>query len=89
MPISFGCKNQQGLWLSAMEGSRVPGIPLKGPMQNITQAHFSLQCARDTQEGTELSSKGWRGTFLPKLLAEAIFPFLSPPCTELAGRCQI
>ena len=103
VPITSGCKNQQGLWLSEVEGFWSPKqFLLKDLSTNLLgltpserqSSDSSLKGTRDTWGRSELSGFGVRAglgsSFLQtKMLAEAIVPFLRPHPTVLARVCHI
>ena len=102
-PIASGCKNQQGLWLSEVEGFWSPKqFLLKDLSTNLLgltpserqSSDSSLKGTRDTWGRSELSGFGVRAglgsSFLQtKMLAEAIVPFLRPHPTVPARVCHI
>lgn len=81
-PVISGCKKQQGVWLSEIEGFLYMCLLTNG------LTHSELQCWGSGLKsvkhgGTELSRfrAGFGKAAFPqtKVLAEAIFPLLSPP----------
>ena len=103
VPTTPGCKNQQGLWLSEVEGFWSPKqFLLKDLSTNLLgltpserqSSDSSLKGTRDTWGRSELSGFGVRAglgsSFLQtKMLAEAIVPFLRPHPTVPARVCHI
>ena len=39
-PITSGCENQKGLWMSEIEAFGDPGISLNEPVHRLTQNHL-------------------------------------------------
>ena len=99
--ITSGCEKQGQWWLSERERDfRVPGVPLKGPTHWLRLTLSSSIGAAALKEpriyGEELNylTSGWE---LEEQLSctqkwstgRVHCSFLSPPPTELAGRCYI
>ena len=84
-----GCKNQRGLWLSETQA-----VPLKGPMNRLTQTlSSSAGAAAQTAPGIyrgELNCLTSAGRFLPDRSAGRGYCSSSQPSpTKPAGRCHM